>query len=243
MSLIEVVDTIDSVAQLADRMLNLPASPPTLYLDLEGVKLSRHGSISLLTIYILPNRTVYLVDVRRLGAAAFSTEGEGKQSLQDILESEIIPKVFFDVRNDADALHWHFQVRLGGVKDLQLMELATRRGSKRHLNGLTKCISIDAGLGRAQVSKWKKCKSLGIAMFAPEKGGDYEVFNLRPLKEAIIDYCAQDVTLLPKLWNTYNAKLHPVWRAKVEKAVRENIAKSCSAEYVPHGAHKSLGPW
>jgi len=32
-----------------------------------------------------------------------------------ILESPDIPKVFFDVRNDSDALYSHFDVSLAGV--------------------------------------------------------------------------------------------------------------------------------
>jgi hypothetical protein len=36
---------------------------------------------------------------------AFSTAGTNGQTLKTILESETIPKVFFDVRNDSDALY------------------------------------------------------------------------------------------------------------------------------------------
>lgn len=240
---VRVVDTIESVAKLADAILNLPVSPPSLYFDLEGIKLSRYGSISLLNLYVLPSGIVYIVDVHKLGAAAFCTEGDAKQSLKATLESETIPKVFFDVRNDSDALHCHFQVSLAGIEDLQLMEVATRNGSKRLLNGLTNCISNDAGLEPSQSFAWRLCKSVGIDMFAPEKGGSFEVFNERPLREAIVEYCAQDVILLPKLWSTYDSKLSPNWRASVTIAIRERIVKSQSPGYVPHGKHMALGPW
>lgn len=47
-------------------------------------------------------------------------------SLQSILESPKTPKVFFDVRTDSDALFAQFGIKLAGIIDLQLMELASR---------------------------------------------------------------------------------------------------------------------
>ncbi|MCJ1429370.1 hypothetical protein MMC29_007284 [Sticta canariensis] len=222
---IQVIDTTDSVAKLVDSILNLPVSPPSLYIDLEGIT------------------TVYIVDIHKLGAPAFSTEGDVKKSFYAILESDTIPKVFFDVRNDSNVLYSHYQVKLAGVQDLQLMELATRNGPMGLLSRLARCIRNDAGLGLREGMVWTSCKSKGKAMFAPEQGGRYEVFNERPLKEAIIYYCAQDVTLLSKLWSTYNSKLNPFWRAKVAEESQVRIAQSQSAEYNPSGMDKALGPW
>lgn len=243
---VQIIDTIALVEELVDGIVNLPVSPPSLYIDLEGIKLSRYGSISIVTLYVLPTATVYLIDTHVLGIAAFFTKGKAQQSLQDILESEKVPKVFFDVRNDSDALHCYFQVKLAGIIDLQLLELATRGGSMRFLHGLAKCISKDADLAPQQDSEWQACKSAGRALFAPERGGTYEVFNDRPLKKEIADYCAQDVTALPKLWKVYSAKLPqlgPHWPGLIETTTRKRITDSQSASYVPEGKHKSLGPW
>lgn len=88
-------DDLHSDAELVDRIVKLSVSPPSLYNDLEGIKLSRHGFISIVTLYVLPTATVYLIDVHVLGIAAFFTTGKSKQTLQAILESEKIPKVFF----------------------------------------------------------------------------------------------------------------------------------------------------
>lgn len=114
---------------------------PTLYIDLEGVDLCREGSLSILTLMIdtgIPTRRVYLFDVHLLGAQAFNTAGVKQKTLKDILQDDKIPKVFFDVRNDSDALFAHFGVALQGVEDVQLMESATRRttGSRKFLSGL-----------------------------------------------------------------------------------------------------------
>ena len=40
---------------------------------------------------------------------------------------------------------------------------------------------------------WKKVKEAGNRLFAPEKGGSYNIFETRPLDPRILAYCAQDV--------------------------------------------------
>ncbi len=65
------------------------------------------------------------------------------QTLKGILESGSIPKVFFDVHNDSDALFSHFSISLAGIYNIQLIELATRTYSKRYIKGLAKYIKRD----------------------------------------------------------------------------------------------------
>jgi exonuclease 3'-5' domain-containing protein 1 len=143
-----VVNTSQSVAELADKVVSvhtlrrkkaLPKS--VIYIDLEGLNLCREGSVSILTLLIdleTSPKEVYLIDVHTLGEEVFNTAGVGKTTLEDILQNEEIPKVFFDVRNDSDALFSHYGIALQGVEDVQLMESATREttGSRRYLNGL-----------------------------------------------------------------------------------------------------------
>jgi exonuclease 3'-5' domain-containing protein 1 len=130
----EIVNTTAQVSKLVDWLVlrHAPPTPfsPTMYLDLEGINLCRHGSISVLTLLIdtgTPTRHVYLIDVHTLGARAFNTTGTKLKTLKDILQDEKIPKVFFDVRNDSDALFAHLGIALKGVEDVQLMENATRQ--------------------------------------------------------------------------------------------------------------------
>ena len=165
---IKVTNATDSVAKLADSILNLPVSPPSFYINLEGIRLSRNGSASIWTLYVLTSATVYIVDIHKLGASAFSTESDAKMSFQAILESDTITKVFFDARNDSDALYSHCQVKLAGVQDLQLMELATRNDPKRLRSSLAKCIRDDAGLGLRERMAWKSYKLKGKVTFALE---------------------------------------------------------------------------
>ncbi|KAL2060851.1 hypothetical protein VTL71DRAFT_8903 [Oculimacula yallundae] len=50
-------------------------------------------------------------------------------TLKEILECPDITKIFFDVRNDADALFAHFGIHLRGTLDLQLLENYQRHHS------------------------------------------------------------------------------------------------------------------
>lgn len=136
-----VDDTTSLSAALCGLNVVCTTAKPILYVDLEGINLCRHGSISILQIYQSEQDHVYLIDVHRLGASAFETKSnDGSATLKSILENKSIAKAFFDVRNDSDALYNQFDVYLQGVVDLQLMELKTRTRSKRLLNGLARCL-------------------------------------------------------------------------------------------------------
>ncbi|KIW33340.1 uncharacterized protein PV07_00197 [Cladophialophora immunda] len=191
-----------------------------------------------------PQKNIYLIDIQTLGHCAFTTPGKSGKTLKDILESTDIPKVFFDVRNDSDALHYHFNIALQGVKDVQLMENASRRyGSKRLLNGLARCIEIDAVGDSLTKTKWKSTKTTGDRLFNPTMGGSYEVFNARPLAEDIKAYCVGDVQYLPHLEDLYWGKLTTAWREKVADATIRRVLESQMGNYQPFGKDRALGPW
>jgi exonuclease 3'-5' domain-containing protein 1 len=153
---------------------------------LEGIGLGCHGFISILSLYIAPTKKTYLIDIHSLGEAAFSTTTNSGTSLKTVLESSTIPKVVFDICNDSDALFSLFQISVDGIKDLQLMELAFRTGSRKFVSGLAKCIEKESPISTAAKTEWRLTKERGRRLFAPEKGGCYDIFNERPLKPEII---------------------------------------------------------
>jgi len=238
-----LIDTCTAVASLVDSISDLPKHPPSIYVDLEGVNLSRHGTISILQLFVLPANQTYLVDIHTLGEAAFLTRAANGHTLKAILESDAIPKAFFDVRNDSDALYSHFGISLAGICDIQLMELATRSFSKRCVNGLAKCMERDLSMTTRERQIWMATKETGIRLFAPERGGSYEVFNIRPMPEGIRQYCMQDVQFLPRLWQHYFSKLTPRWAIRVEDAAKDRVKLSQTATFVGKGRHMALGPW
>ena len=246
----DIINTTKQIGDLVDWLVFYHPPPvptsPIMYIDLEGVDLCREGTISILTLLInteTPTRRVCLIDVHVLGAQAFNTTGVEKKTLKDILQDESIPKVFFDVRNDSDALFAHFGVQLRGVEDVQVMESATRRTttSRRLLSGLAKC--VENNMPMSERGEWKLAKGKGERLFKPEYGGSCEVFNQRPIPEEIVDYCAGDFQCLPELrdkfWRTRTSR----WRDLVKEESKKRVAASQRPEYQPHGRDRALASW
>ena len=122
----EMISTTSAISKLIDDLTSLQTTPLTLYADLEGINLSSHGSVSLLQFHETTSDRTIFIDVIILGTQAFTTAGKTGQTLKTMLESADVVKYFFDVRNDSDALFSHFGIWLAGIRDIQLMEFATR---------------------------------------------------------------------------------------------------------------------
>ncbi|KND87658.1 hypothetical protein TOPH_07699 [Tolypocladium ophioglossoides CBS 100239] len=243
------VNTPEGVTDLVDWVLLQDTCigdlQPPLYIDIEGERLSRDGTVSLLTVLVYPGHgleRVHILDIHALGSAAFYTVGRRGKSLKDILESPRILKVFFDVRNDSDALYAHYGVELRGIRDVQLMESARQptTNSRRFVCGLSKC--IEAVLTGQERDRWKLCKDKGDRLWNPQKGGSYAVFTTRPLSDEIIAYCAGDVQCLPALYRKF--RLGTVrWQNLIAEESQNRVSASQKAEYQPHGAGRTLSPW
>jgi len=244
---VTIIDTISSLHTVIDQIIDLPTDPPSLYLDLEGIRLGREGSISLISILATPQNAVYIVDIHQLQQSAFSTTSTKGESLRGMLESMNIPKVFFDIRNDSDALFSHYQIRVNGVIDLQLLELASRTYSRDFISGLAKCIQNDSIAFSTVKTNWLNIKERGSQLFDPKKGGCYEVFNERPLKAELVQYCAYDLAMSSHLWEIYSIKLRKTdmafWRYMVRKATIDRIKLSQSVGYNGQAPSKVCGPW
>ncbi|KAF2844683.1 hypothetical protein T440DRAFT_409643 [Plenodomus tracheiphilus IPT5] len=248
----EILNTPKQIGNLVDLLILRYTPPelysPTIYIDLEGVDLCREGSLSILTLLIdtdFPTRRVYLIDIHTLGAQAFNTVGAKRTTLKDVLQDFKIPKVFFDVRNDSDAMFAHFGVSLQGVEDVQLMESATRKttASREFLTGLAKCIEINLPITPvSKLAQWKLAKQKGERLFKAEHGGSYEVFNQRPIPEDIISYCVSDVQYLPELRNKFWQQTER-WRVLIGEETKKRVAMSQRSDYQPHGSDRAIAPW
>lgn len=236
-----IIDTCDAVVELIDSITNATTAP-LIFVDLEGINLSRHGSISIMQLLIPPIPVVHLIDVLTLQANAFDTPGTKGQTLKILLESDRYGKVFFDVRSDSDALFSHFGLHLRGVIDLQLVEYASRPRPGKYIKGLAKCISEDGHMSMIQAREWARVKEVGRNLFAPEKGGSYEVFNKRPLVAALRDYCVQDVMVLPKLLSVYAEHLQTHMAAQIYEEGQRRVALSQSPGFNGIGPHMAVAP-
>ncbi len=203
----ELIDTSPLLKAFLDSMKDIEGEPPSLYLDLEGNNLSQLGTLSLVTVLVQLRERLYLINVTTLGRDAFDVAGSDGRSLRSILESSKIIKVFFDIRNDSDALYSLYDVHVRGIWDLQLMELASRSSQKKCVNGLARCIERDSRLRYEDKAEWQRVKEKGHGLFDPNRGGSYAVFDQRPLSSEIEHYCTQDVAFMPHLCEVYRGKL------------------------------------
>lgn len=230
---------ISTTQELKEFVSTISASN-TLYLDLEGKSLGRSGTICIVSILVYPEQVVRLIDVTTLGKDAFTTAGTNGNTLKSILEDANITKCIWDCRNDADALFSLYQVSIAGVTDIQLLENATRKGSKAYLCGLAKAIEWDLQLNWSDRRRWQDTKKAVTGLMP----GD--IFAARPMKRNTIDYCVNDLVHLPTLLDVYTARLKGLaggWPGKIRDATTRRIQEAHSEGYEPHSEKKKFGPW
>ncbi|CZR66873.1 uncharacterized protein PAC_16774 [Phialocephala subalpina] len=218
---------ISSITELSAFLSSISPSD-SFYIDLEGNNLSRHGTISLITILIHPSRSVRIIDILTLGPSAFTTTP---------LEDPTIPKYLWDVRNDADALWALYNVGLAGVTDIQLLENASRIGDRKYVRGLDKCVQFDLNLGFMERERWLRTKQDVKNIM------DANIFDVRPMAPKTIQYCTNDVMHLPDLHTLYLARMEGDWLAKAMNESAERVVEAHSPEYDPQSDTKKLGPW
>jgi exonuclease 3'-5' domain-containing protein 1 len=229
-------DLISTITQLQVFLSSITSSS-TLYIDCEGNNLSRHGTVSIVTILVQPQGLIRLIDVLALGKESFTTASRDGKTLKSILESPSITKCFWDVRNDADALWALYQINIAGVIDIQLLENASRDGNKRLVHGLDKCVQRDLKLGFMELNQWirtkKEIKNLMSA----------DIFAVRPMDPKTVQYCANDIIHLPALRQVYLTRISAGWLVKAKEESAHRVSEAHSPLYEPQSSAKALGPW
>lgn len=230
---------ITSLSELRNFLSSLP-DDKSLYLDLEGSNLGRHGSISLLTVLVHPGNQVHLIDLLTLGSAAFTTSSAGGATLKSILGDPEVPKYFWDLRNDADALWSLFNVGLANVTDIQLLENASR-GSRDNtfLSGLDTAVRLDLPqLRPAERQRWARTKQAVKARMPAA-----QVFSAWPLDAETVEYCVNDVRYLPALQAVYERRISPRGLAMAKDHSLQRAVEVRSPSYDPQSPNKARGPW
>ena len=134
--------------------------------------------------------------------------------------------------------------------------------NKTHLKGLGSCILQDLGLAKGEKRRAEGIKEKGLQLFSPERGGSFEIFNRRPIRQEIVDYCVQDVFYLPKLFDRYNGKLgnavcldatssisldatgsQNVWANRVIEASADRVVLSQWEHFDNKRMDMKKGPW
>jgi exonuclease 3'-5' domain-containing protein 1 len=222
-----------------------------LGVDLEGENLGRNGTATILQVYCNRNKKTYIIDLLTLQNSAFSIRAPGStRTLRRILESPRIRKYFHDVRNDSDALYFHFGISLKNTLDTQLMENVTfhvESGTsvdainKFNISGLPKCIQRDGGLDAEQLAEWNETKD--------SFKGDYTLMSKRPMTDRTIKYCVNDVKFLLRLADFYESRADEKQRRMYTIESESRITLSKSDAYNPEGprdiktAAPAWDPW
>ncbi|KAF4675923.1 hypothetical protein FOL46_009139 [Perkinsus olseni] len=213
-----LVDDFGSLMNLLYQLSKLEriasnGKPTAMAVDLEGLNLCRDGAMSLAQLCLSSNpKSVYVVDVTRLGFHAFHATTHTGTSLKSIMEDARIEKVFYDPRNDVDALYYQFNVAPQNVFDLQLAEVALRRArglTVRYVIGLFKCLIAQPELftQSAMMDFARRINDAGKALYEPKHGGSFKVFTQRPLHTSIIVYASHDVRYLLPLKDLFTKRL------------------------------------
>lgn len=224
-----VVDSLRALESLLANLTGLPPRPPSIYLDAVGIAT---GQLAEFHILIHPKSTLYIVKMKRLGAAALST-ASGSTSLRHIFESKSIPKVAFDLRGLSGILFHQYSVFLDGMYDLQLMELASRNTEqpKKYLAGFKKCIDQDIPSTNATKQRWLQ----------PEYLTNMHLFN--SLGHAPRSSMKR-IELYPSLWEVYRGKLgrpgEAFWLHHARYYSNERVRDSKENRNKP--GKQSLGP-
>ncbi|RFN52406.1 putative 3 -5 exonuclease protein [Fusarium flagelliforme] len=228
----KIIKSPKGLEQLLKTLDGLPTKPPSIYLDVSS---SNQEELLNLQLLVLPTNEIYVVDIKSLGTTALSAVGEeGEfQSLRLVLESKTITKVGFDIRDMSRLLFHQFNVSLGGIYDLQLMELASREDgkSKRLLSGLAKCVDIDVPNSDATKLRWVQ----------PNATTNLHMFN--SLGHAL-NRSIRRVEMFPILWKIYRRRLgkpgEAFWLAHARCESQERVERSKSNSASQYGRH--LGP-
>lgn len=240
-----VINTKEKVVNMVDTLTALPVNEPNIGVDLEGKSLGRDGPLYIAIVHDYKAGHTYVVDIHNLQAEAFDTCGnDGKSTLRSVLESDETPKLFYDVRQDSDALYHQFGIRLDGILDVQLFKLAYSSRSfdspAQYRTGLYKAICSCITITLEDNQKWLAIKKVGKELWNPDQGGSWDRFTERNKRKEIIEYCLVDVVHLRTLYYKAVNGLSARWIARVKETTQKSIEETWSEDFESSGAE---GPW
>jgi exonuclease 3'-5' domain-containing protein 1 len=199
---------------------------PELSCDCEGCNLGRHGSLTIFQMRVRSLKHTYVFDVLAFGGRAmFEMEGNGGQSLKKTMES-LQANVFWDTRQDSDAMLHHFGVRLGGVIDAQLMEIAARSFRQRDkVSSLKDAFLVHGKAWMTGEELWEWRRAWNEAKDYVNESR-YECFKVRPLSYQALMYSAGDVDCVDKLYDILLPKMNEKFRGFVRSETYARVASS-----------------
>jgi exonuclease 3'-5' domain-containing protein 1 len=186
------IDTESDVVKYTRDIMN----ERMISVDCEGYNLCRRGTISL--IQIATKDKIYVFDITVLKDKAFEL------GLKGILTSHEILKLFFDARNDCDALYNLYYFIPKYFVDVQVlcMEEVYNRGN---LCGVLSSIYRSFWVSDQDVMFIKGVKEKGRRIYRKNN----RVFDQRPLMKSIVNYAAEDARLIYNLFCEFFFRVRP----------------------------------
>ena len=152
----------------------------------QGENLGRNGKLHFVQLGT-EDGSVFLFDIFTLGICAFEHGG-----LRALLEDARVTKLMYDCRHDADALfHLCGGVRVAGAVDLQIAFMSALTCKTPYLPPYDK--ALKEVLPRGAFERLEIVKRAGRAAFAPDHGGSYTVWAVRPLPPLLFVYASMDL--------------------------------------------------
>ncbi|OTA52918.1 hypothetical protein K449DRAFT_470249 [Hypoxylon sp. EC38] len=226
------VNSPKALVSLLDNIQGLPTKPPSLFLDIERIN---KANITFLCLFIPLKQVIYRIKIDGDRSMDLTTTNASGESLKSILESESIPKVVFDVRTLSNTVFRLHNVSLAGIRDLQLMELASRddEQSKKYVAGFAKCVEKDIPKSNEAKKRWLDTNNVN----------EYRAFNAIGHAPR---WSMKRVELFPTLWGTYYARLRrpaqAFWLAQSEWEAKTRVAASQYPKFNLDDKGNALGP-
>jgi exonuclease 3'-5' domain-containing protein 1 len=110
----------------------------------------------------------------------------------------------------------------------------------RFVKGLEKALQRYPGLSDNERSEADRVKKNGIGLFAPERGGSYEVWVQRPLCQELLEYASLDVRHLHGMAKVWGAEIGSERRQRVIEAANIRMENARNAKTVIKGRERAI---
>jgi hypothetical protein len=201
-----IVDNFDLLRMFLDGIQDfknggpLPEDPMLFVLcQYSQSSLSLHNSVGtnipvvqILNMSDREDTVVYFIDTQALKQDAFMFENERKFTLKKFLEDKGVTKGVFDIHETSAALFDEFGLKLDGVTDIQLLELATRTGMREDRLSFANCFGKEVSDYKLDERLTYTLQSDTVNLAAPD-------WSQRPLDKIILFIGKSEICAMPTL--------------------------------------------
>ncbi|KAL3209657.1 hypothetical protein MRX96_038082 [Rhipicephalus microplus] len=214
----EVIDEVND--QLSEAIAAI-RKEQTISIAYEGVKVGRHGHLSVLAV--VASSKVYVFDVQKMKKDLFD------HGLKEIFESDGIEKIIHGCQNLSDCLHHHYQVGLNNVFDTMVADVMIyfNKGLEagdfqfpKYVRGVQSCLKTFLNMSYDQLKYTRSRQG--------SKEDQACTWEQRPLSLRQIDALVKDVVYLGELAHVCLKKMLQKFRMGVEFFL--GLYRDCSEE-------------